>query len=151
MDIDKIIERIERAISLVDPEVMDEELNPLYSLNQKELKHFVHVLIKALRCETHYRHEDIVSLFQKAKDPRANQVLFETTFKKFEHLSYDDTFGLARKCTWALADIGTNESKELLEKISLNSNEMIAGYAKKRLTNWEQEKNRKTAANNGYM
>jgi len=43
---------------------------------------------------------------------------------------------LARKCTWALADIGTPSARSLLETLATNDNEIIAHYAQKRLEQW---------------
>ena len=101
------------------------------------------ILASALPLPWHYRHEDIVQALQKIKDPSSVDVLFETAFVKYDYLAYDELFGLARKCTWALADIGTPEAKQRLENLAVCSNKLIAGYAKKRLKNWEKELPRK--------
>lgn len=137
----EIIERIKKAIDSNDPFEMENALKSVYV--EKNLSELIPVLICALKDEKHFRQEDIVTLFQKAKDPRTIDVLSATTFKKFEHLDYDETFGLARKCTWALADIGTEMSKAALEEISKSDNALIAKYAQKRLDNWENELGRK--------
>jgi hypothetical protein len=59
----------------------------------------VDILNKLLLWDWHYRHEDIVSLLQGMKSPSSIEPLFQTAFKKFDYLNYDDCYGLARKCT----------------------------------------------------
>jgi hypothetical protein len=58
---------------------------------------------------------------------------------------YDECFGLARKCTWALADIGTPEAHARLEILAKHSNPQIAAYAQKRLDEWDDERPRNGA------
>ena len=62
-----------------------------------------------------------------------------------QYLDYDEFFGLARKCTWALADIGTPEANTALQELSQVDNQTIADYAQERLDKWEQELYRKNA------
>ena len=101
------------------------------------------VLCQLLSADWHFSHEDIISTFQDLKDPRAVDSLFSATFVSHSYLDYDEFFGLARKCTWALADIGTAEARLKLEDIASGDNPLIAGYAKKRLHHWEDELKRK--------
>lgn len=104
---------------------------------------YVGILIELLSADWHLCHENIVLQLQQLKDPRAIKILQKTVERKFKYLEYDDSFGLGRKCSWALADIGTEEAKEALRKIAASSNEKISGYAKKRLNRWHQEYKRK--------
>lgn len=104
---------------------------------------FVPLLSEILGEEWHISHEDIVLFLQQLKDNRATPILLETAQRKFEYLSYDDSYPLARKCTWALADIGTVDSKNALIELSTNKDLVIAGYAQKRLDNWNHELIRK--------
>jgi HEAT repeat protein len=106
---------------------------------------FVPPLLALLRSHDHFRHEDIVAALQGIKDPRAIDALFEAASVRLPYLDYDEFFGLARKCTWALADIGTQEAKTRLEQLTSNDNRLIADYAKKRLDRWDQERDRKGA------
>ena len=94
----------------------------------------VEPLIALLRLDWHTRHEDIVGLLQCAKDDRASDVLFETATRKFSYLEYDESEGLARKCTWALADIGSARAVSHLRSLATNQNELVADYAAKRLS-----------------
>ncbi len=100
-------------------------------------------LIVLLRSKDHFRHEDIVNALQDIKDPRAVEELAEAALVSHEYLAYDEFFGLARKCTWALADIGTPEAKTKLVQLAASENPLIAGYAKKRLDRWDDERKRK--------
>ena len=106
-------------------------------------REFVPALVELLGKSWHYRHEDIVSVLQGLKDPRAVDALYEEAHSEYEYLNYDDCFGLARKCTWALADIGTPEAKAKLHQLAQEDNQFVAEYAQKRLNNWEEEKSRK--------
>ena len=100
-------------------------------------------LIELLGKSWHNRHEDIVSVLQGLKDPRAVDALYDEAHSEYEYLNYDDCYGLARKCTWALADIGTPEAKAKLQQLAQESNQFVAEYAQKRMDNWEEEKSRK--------
>jgi hypothetical protein len=82
---------------------------------------FIDLLIKLLREEWHYQHENMVMMLQEIKSRLSIDVLYETTFAKFDYLNYDDTYSLGRKCVHALGDINTEESKEKLRLI-VNSN-----------------------------
>jgi hypothetical protein len=62
---------------------------------------------------------------------------------KHDHLAYDDRHALARKCTWALADIGTPAARAHLEGIAHRGDPELAVYAQERLANWESELDRK--------
>ena len=100
-------------------------------------------LICLMGLEWHRSHEDIARALQELKDPSAVEVLYVTALKEFEYLNYDEFFGLARKCTWALADIGTGEAKDKLLRLAQCNNPAIQDYAQKRLDNWEKEISRK--------
>lgn len=103
----------------------------------------VPVLIELLSLPWHQRHEDIVLTLQELRDPRAIDALFATALIEHDYLAFDDLFGLARKCTWALADIGSELALERLRTLAALSNPIIAGYARKRIDNWDDEKTRK--------
>ena len=96
----------------------------------------------------HNSHETIASYLQQIKSPASITALLEAAQMKFKYLEYDNSEALARKCIWALADIGTDKSKAALENLSGFNESTIAGYAKKRIDNWESELNRKAGNNN---
>ena len=102
-------------------------------------------LCQLLRADWHCRHEDIVSTLQRLKDPRAVDALYEASFVSHSYLDYDEFYGLARKCTWALADIGTPDARAKLQSLAAVENALIAEYAQQRIDNWDNEQNRKVA------
>ncbi len=101
------------------------------------------ILVQLLECDWHHSHEDIALTLQKLKDPKAIKALQQSAETKFDYLAYDNSEAFARKCIWALADIGTEEAKQALNEISASSNNVVAGYAQKRLDSWEWELLRK--------
>jgi hypothetical protein len=105
------------------------------------------ILCKLLQADWHYKHEDIARILQGLKDPSTVDCLYSAAELQFDYLNYDDTFGFARKCTWALADIGTPEAKAKLQQLARSSNAFVAEYAQKRLNRWEQELSRKGTSN----
>jgi len=106
---------------------------------------FMPLLITILELPWHHSHEDIVATFQYLKAPEPVEALYRTAFVEHEYRAYDEYFGLARRCTWALADIGTGEAYAKLELLAQFNNPMIAAHAQKRIDSWEKEKTRKGA------
>ena len=100
-------------------------------------------LLNLLAMPGHYYHEDIIGILQRIKDARAVEGIYNASLLYHSYLAYDDTSGLARKCTWALADIGNEEAYEKLKLLAANPNAHVAGYAQKRLDSWEKEQGRK--------
>lgn len=103
----------------------------------------VPILIDLLRSTAHQRHEEVARWLQDLRDPRSIDALYVTASTRYVYLEHDDSHALARKCTWALADIGTVEAREKLRLLAANADSEIAGYAQKRLDNWTAETARK--------
>ena len=120
----------------------------IYSFSDSEgfSNKFSEIFCKLLQADWHYKHEDIAQILQGLKDPSTVDCLYRAAELQFDYLNYDDTFGFARKCTWALADIGTPEAKAKLQQSARSSNDFGAKYAQKRLDRWEQELSRKGAS-----
>ncbi|WP_233752744.1 DUF4291 domain-containing protein [Flavilitoribacter nigricans] len=89
----------------------------------------------------HQLHEELASAFQLKKNPLAEEALYHNAFRK--ELDPMDYKPLARKCTWALADIGTEQSRQFLTEMAGCGDPLIEGFAQKRLDNWEKELPRK--------
>lgn len=102
----------------------------------------VPVLAQLLEEDWHFRHEDIARSLQALKDPVAIEALFRTAQRKFPYLDYDDSTALARKCIWALADIGS-PALEKLEILGKSADAEVAAYALERLEHWNDELHRK--------
>ena len=145
MEVVKIIEALKTALETSDELMTEDALSLVHSFGIQS--DFVPQLIDLIESDWHYRHEDIARLLQDAKDNRATSALHRIASRKFEYLNYDNSYALARKCTWALADIGTLESKNALVDLANSNDETIAGYAQRRIDKWDVELKRKTAAN----
>lgn len=88
-------------------------------------KEYPALLMKLLEEDWHIEHEDIAWIFQKLKLPETVDCLYETTFKRFAYLDYDEFYNLAVKCIWALGDIGTEKAIEKLKLLTQSDNEII--------------------------
>ena len=136
----KVLRMLEAAAAAPQTDTVEEAITAGHRIGLHS--NFVPPLLTLLRSRDHFRHEDIVAALQSIKDPRAIDALFEAASVRLPYLDYDEFFGLARKCTWALADIGTKEAKTRLEQLTSSKNLLIADYAKKRVDRWDQERNR---------
>lgn len=103
----------------------------------------VPTLVALLRASWHTRHEDVARWLQQLRDPRAVDALFDAALTKHAHFEHDSSYAFARKCTWALADIGTPEARAYLTRLASGDDAEIAGYAQKRLDQWDDELDRK--------
>jgi len=112
------LEALARAARIADSKSVESSLVEAFRIGFTP--EFVPVLIELLEMPWHNRHEDIVSSLQQLKDPRAVDPLYRAAIVTHAYLDYDEFFGLARKCTWALADIGTAEAQARLKSLALN-------------------------------
>jgi len=133
--------RLNNAIQARDADKVDSCLIAAYSLGIDES--FVPALIELVVADWHFKHEDVALYLQRIGDARAIDALYEAAHARHKYLDFDEGFAFARKCTWALADIGTDHAKERLKYLSSGSNKKIAQFAQKRLDNWGNERARK--------
>jgi hypothetical protein len=143
-DIDAVV-RLEAAIDSKNGRELEAAIAPLWRTEiSPELQCEVcRLLISIIDATWHRCHEDAVQEIQRLHCKDAVLALERTAHAVHAYLSYDEVFGLARKCTWALADIGTPDARQALERLSRSSNPLIAGYAKKRIDRWQAELPRK--------
>jgi hypothetical protein len=80
---------------------------------------------------------------QDLRVPETVEALARAAVIGFDYLEYDDGHAFARKCCWALADIGTKEAYARLESLAAHPDATVAGYAQKRLDNRRDELARK--------
>lgn len=88
------------------------------------------VTLCKLLCEDwHFEHENIAEALQDIRSPLTVECLFHAATQQFEYLSYNDSTAFARKCIWALHDIGTAEAVEKLKLLVLSSRYDVRQYA----------------------
>ncbi|MCC5848854.1 MAG: hypothetical protein JJU29_12255 [Verrucomicrobia bacterium] len=139
----KAILNLQVAIDKKDGNAVEDALILCYDKEGGE--DYVGLLVQLLLANWHMMHEDVALELQRLRSPLAVPALRVTATRKFQYLEYNGSHALARKCTWALADIGTKESKDKLIEITACEDPEVAGCAQKRLTNWESELGRKGA------
>lgn len=135
------IDQLRAAIEKQDSDVVESVLHLCY--DKAGGADYVGLLDLLLLADWHMSHEDVAQELQRLRSPLAIPALRTTATRKFAYLEYNNSHALARKCTWALADIGTKEAKEKLLEIAACEDREVAGYAKKRLDSWESELGRK--------
>jgi HEAT repeat protein len=140
-DHDQILRRLEHACATQDAGAAETALDEAFRRGLSPA--FVPVLIALLGSPWHQRHEDIVRALQELRDPRAVDALYRAALVEYEYREYDEFRGLARRCTWALADIGTAEAFSRLQALASSRDELVAGYARKRIERWQDELGRK--------
>jgi hypothetical protein len=62
---------------------------------------------------------------------------------RYPYLAFDENRGLASKCTWVLADIGTGGVSDSRARLAAGSDFKDAAYASRRLRQWDAEFSRK--------
>ena len=100
-------------------------------------------LLALLAMPGHYYHEDIIGILQRIKDARGVDAIYDAALEYYSYLAHDEYSGLARKSTWALADIGNEAAHRKLQLLAAHPNFHVAGYAQKRIESWEEEQGRK--------
>ena len=138
---DEIRNKILKAIEAKDGNALELAVNLAFQAGLPN--DLSDIFAETLLMPWHRRHEDLSSALQEMKAPNSVNALFQAALSHHAYLDHDEFFGLARKCAWALADIGTPEAKERLQELARYENGVIAGYAQKRLDHWQDELLRK--------
>ena len=128
---------LEAAIQAQDPDEFENALNDLGDGAG------CGVLIQALSMDWHFRHEDVALAIQWARCADAVPALEARALDCPAYLAWDDNHALARKCTWALADIGTPEARAALERLADCDIAVVGELARRRLDRWQDELHRK--------
>lgn len=137
----QIIDEIQVATELRDPDRIEFAVASAYRLGLSP--DIVPAFVWLMGELWHTRHEDIARALQELKDSRAVSALESAALVDYPYLAFDENFALARKCTWALADIGTIEAKQALARLASNARLEVSSFAQKRLDNWGMELSRK--------
>ncbi|AZV76655.1 hypothetical protein EBB79_01250 [Parasedimentitalea marina] len=134
----------ERAIDARDPDAFEAALLAL-SWGSKSSEACA-LLIRSLPLNWHFKHEDVAFAIQRFRCAGAESVLEARAMDCPEYLDWDDNYALARKCTWALADIGSAEARVALGRLAKCETEEISEFAQKRLDSWASELSRKVGS-----
>lgn len=100
-------------------------LSRFYKFNKDDVEFFCILL----NYNWHFLHENIVFILQQLRAPKSIETLYQTAKKEYEYLDYDDSHSLARKCMFALGNIGTPEAIEKLKLLSQSPNTDLHEYA----------------------
>lgn len=132
---------LQKAVRQKDPDKFEEALNACFPMHYSE--GLCKLLADVLEADWHFRHEDVARAIRNLKCACAVEALERRASRNPEYLVWDKNHALARKCTWALADIGTYEAKQALERLSLSEITVVRGFAQKRIDKWQDELARK--------
>jgi hypothetical protein len=140
---DKVTSVLEAAIVSHDAIDVECALHITYTVGFRPV--FMPLLITMLELPWHHSHEGIVDTFQHLRAPEPVEALYRTALAEHLYLAYDAFFGLARRCTYALAYIGTAEAYTKLHVLANCDNPIIAAHAQEHIDYREEEKLRKDA------
>jgi PBS lyase HEAT-like repeat len=94
-------------------------------------------LSRLLLDDSHESHEDIVFELGLIGDPCAVSAITKAVRISFAHLTkWNNLHEFQRKCAYALARIGTPESRAALESLVAESDPFLKEYGKEGLQNW---------------
>lgn len=86
---------------------------------------------------SHESHEDIVFKLGLIGDPCAVEAIAKAVRIPFAHLlKWDNLHEFQRKCAYALARIGTPESRAVLESLAAETDPFLKEYGEEGLQNW---------------
>lgn len=105
------------------------------------------LLLELLLADWHECHEDVVFTLGLIGDPRAIDTISKAALIPFEGLvKWGNLHEFQRKCAYALARIGTLESKSALEALVKQPDTQIREYAQEGLHRWPMPYRRGTYA-----
>ncbi|MCO5358882.1 HEAT repeat domain-containing protein [Acidovorax kalamii] len=97
----------------------------------------VPIMIQLLILEGHDRHEDIVFDLGLIGDPAAIPAIAKAAETTFQYMvRWQNLHEFQRKCAYALARIGTPESREVLEHLAQHSDPHLREYGLEGLEHW---------------
>lgn len=97
----------------------------------------VPIMIQLLILDGHDRHEDIVFDLGLIGDPAAIPAIAKAAETTFQYMvRWQNHHEFQRKCAYALARIGTPESREVLEHLAQHSDSHLREYGREGLDHW---------------
>lgn len=95
------------------------------------INHFNEVLAKLLIQPWHHLHDRIAGILEFNASENIIEYLYKGALYSCDNLEYESDYcGFNRKCLYALAKIGTNESINYIKDVSKNGNDIVSNYAK---------------------
>lgn len=95
------------------------------------------LLAKLLLESWHQDHEDIVFELGLIGEPSTTAAIARAAEMRFEYLvEWENLHAFQRKCAYALARIGTLESKAALEMMAKHADPQLREYGKEGLEHW---------------
>lgn len=94
-----------------------------------------------LLADWHEQHEDVVFELGLIGDPRSVSSIAQAVLIPFKHLvQWNNLHEFQRKCAYALARIGTPESKAALQMLANHTNPRLKEYGEEGLEHWRLSK-----------
>ena len=125
--------RVHTMSSSLDATVLCTSLDALAEDNRSR----VPLMIQLLGLDGHERHEDIVFDLGIFGDPAAIPAIAKAAETTFPYMvRWQNLHEFQRKCAYALARIGTPESREVLEYLAQHSDSHLREYGREGLDNW---------------
>ena len=94
-------------------------------------KDFIEYYNRLLLSPWHHEHESLIELIKNTRSVSSTPYIEKAIQNNYKYLHFNDTnyASFIRKCMWALADINSPESIDLLHKYINDDNEVIRKYA----------------------
>jgi hypothetical protein len=122
-------------IAAIQSKDVDALRKAIWDLNQDPA--FASSLAQILVEDWHDSHEDIAFELGLMGDPGSVGALAKATTIRFDYLiRWGNLHEFQRKCAYALARIGTIESREALEELARNEDPYIRGCGEEGLQSW---------------
>ena len=94
-------------------------------------------LAEALLADWHEAHEDIVFELGLIGDPRTTESIAKAAVTTFQYMiEWDNLHEFQRKCAYALARIGSAESRLALDVLAKHSDPYLREYGEEGLAHW---------------
>ncbi len=112
MEHDDITRALEAALALRDPVALDRVLSTVWSVGLTA--EWAPVFAKLLVEHWHVAQEDLANALQDLRDPATSDALYQVAHDSTDYNKIDAGRALARKCVWALHDLGARDHLERL-------------------------------------
>ena len=94
---------------------------------------FLTPLTELISADWHQKHEDVVSVLDRLRDPAALPALYEATQWIPDYLDYDESRALARKAIWAIGKTPGPAAEQILVRLSRSEDDILREEAERQL------------------